>query len=633
VLGIITVLGEWQGEFSDKSEMWKKLLKHSQGGANAVAKTLTQKDDGLFWIDYDSFLMGFSRVDVVLAFQGDHAKSFHTSFPEKLSNHRSTRAFEVALIDDQPGIQSRETVELYVMCIQPTRRGASMGRLDRKVSYKLSDMAILVLEGKEEGKEGEVTVSAVRGEMMGLRRNGHYRLVLQKGLRYTVVPISFGHPAATDATRSFTVRFVADAPLVIRELPEVPRMDEALLRFNFGRTLCLEGHQRKKERVLAEDPNAAMYGEPRYRVYQIDRLEKQGGVVFVYLCVNHRLRKRQGDMGESVNLHISLDATCRGMMCRTEAGFVSHETVAKGKKFQANWRKFTCAFPHERQTRLLMVLVQTGQDSEMGTIKCHCNESASAEKGGKVQTLLTSSGDLLPVKETLGSISYEKFGIFNGICTESEMLCESMFSSGNQGDDYGMHVPGGFDLDLELALASSRGDIELQEALAQSKLEARHDGGLVNQSEESVCMSEEQAVHLALERSKAELPGASTVAGTCLTLRDHQTCEDRELQEAIRRSLLTKPLARKEAGGEVVAIDVDSPQDASHAQPIKKMKIKDSKVIILDDEEGDECEVVVVEGKGGVDQATGSLDDTTTTILVDKRRLAAEAAERRFRSD
>jgi hypothetical protein len=575
--------------------MWKKLLEHCHGGADAVKQTLTQRDDGLFWIDYDSFLMGFSRVDVVLAFQGDHAKSFHSSFPEKLSNHRSTRTFEVAMIDDQPGIQSRNTVELYVMCIQPTRRGASMGRKDRKVSYKLSDMAILVLEGKEEEKEGEASVSAVRGEMMGLRRNGHYRLVLQRGIRYTIVPISFGHPAATNATRSFTVRFVADAPLVIRELPDVPRMNEALLRFNFGRELSLQGHHRKKK-VLVEDPNAAMYGEPRYRVYQIDCLENQGGVVFVFICVNHIVRKMQGDIHESLSLHISLEATCRGMMCRTEAGFVSHETVAKGKKFQANWRKFACEFPQERQTRLLMVLVQAGQDSEMGAIKCQCNESASATNGGKIQTVLTSSGGLLPVKKTLGSMTYEKFGIFNGICTESDELRASMFGSANNGDGDDVQVPDVFDLDLELALASSRGDHELQEALELSKLEARQDASLVNQRMESVYMSEGRALQLALERSKAEQAGASNIAGT--TPKDNQACEDRELHEAIRRSLMVKPLARKEAGGESVAIDVDAPRDASHVQPTKKkMKINEDKVILLDDDD-DDCEVVVVEGKG-----------------------------------
>lgn len=43
----------------------------------------TMVNDGTFWIDYDSFLMGFHNVDVVLAFKGNHAKSFASSFPER----------------------------------------------------------------------------------------------------------------------------------------------------------------------------------------------------------------------------------------------------------------------------------------------------------------------------------------------------------------------------------------------------------------------------------------------------------------------------------------------------------------------------------------------------------------------
>ena len=70
--------GEWKGDFSDQSEVWEKLLIYS-------GKTLerTFRNDGTFWIDYDSFLLGFSNVDVVLAFPGNHARSFETNFPTR----------------------------------------------------------------------------------------------------------------------------------------------------------------------------------------------------------------------------------------------------------------------------------------------------------------------------------------------------------------------------------------------------------------------------------------------------------------------------------------------------------------------------------------------------------------------
>jgi len=117
--------GEWQGEFSDKSHVWEKLLQHS--GDSASLKR-SMKNDGTFWIDYDKFLMGFSRVDVVLAFRGNNARSFKSNFPEKKSNHRCARAFEVSLLDNQPGTSARDTVELYVMGIQKSRRGSTSGR-------------------------------------------------------------------------------------------------------------------------------------------------------------------------------------------------------------------------------------------------------------------------------------------------------------------------------------------------------------------------------------------------------------------------------------------------------------------------------------------------------------------------
>jgi hypothetical protein len=132
-----------RGESSHQSNIWETLIvQHQQqvagnqnngSGADADADAAnhglqrTMKNDGTFWMDYDNFLMGFSNIDVVLAFVGNHAKSFAFNFPEKKSNHRCTRAFEVSLLDKQSGVPSRDTVELYNMGIQKTRRGAYHG--------------------------------------------------------------------------------------------------------------------------------------------------------------------------------------------------------------------------------------------------------------------------------------------------------------------------------------------------------------------------------------------------------------------------------------------------------------------------------------------------------------------------
>ena len=126
--------------------------------------------------------MGFGNIDVVLAHQGNHAKSFVSNFPQKKSNHRCTRAFEVCLLEPQPGLETKERVEVYVMGIQKSKRGARQGRKDRKKSYKVSDMGMLVGEYPLDGDINDKTKSVhkTHGQMFGFKRNGHYKLVLDR---------------------------------------------------------------------------------------------------------------------------------------------------------------------------------------------------------------------------------------------------------------------------------------------------------------------------------------------------------------------------------------------------------------------------------------------------------------------
>ena len=218
--------GEWKGEFSDKSSVWQRLLAHKNSSGNRcvdLTKPMspelerTHKNDGTFWIGYDDFLMGFSNVDVLLAFQGNHAKSFASNFPPKTSNHRSRRAFELSVVGLQPGETStNDEVEVFVMCIQKTRRGSYHGRADRKKSYKASDIGILVGQAENGSTDDENAElgNSVDGRFFGLTRNGHIRLVMSRrdiGKRMIVMPVSFGHPAATDEGLSFVSLFDATA--------------------------------------------------------------------------------------------------------------------------------------------------------------------------------------------------------------------------------------------------------------------------------------------------------------------------------------------------------------------------------------------------------------------------------------
>jgi len=303
-------------------------------------------NDGTFWIGYDDFLLGFSNIDVVLAHPGNHAKSFVSNFPPKKSNHRCERAFEVSLIDPQPGMQSKERVEVYVMGIQKSRRGARQGRSDRKKSYKVSDVGMLVGEyplnnnnnnnnNDDNDDDNDDKFSAVHGQMFGFKRNGHYKLVLDRKTckRLVVMPISFGHPAATDEFLSFVVRFNADAPLMIRELETVPRMDNVLCDF-------LIGPKSSGNFVETRQGHKTVLWENRfYKVVKIDCRGNDGGTVFVYLCAAPAPAPATIEP-----ISLSVEATCRGMSCRVEGGLLDHETIAKGKKFQAAWRKFNANF-------------------------------------------------------------------------------------------------------------------------------------------------------------------------------------------------------------------------------------------------------------------------------------------------
>lgn len=353
-------------------------------------------DDGSFWIDYDNFLMAFHSADVVLAFLGNHAKSFTSNFPAKKSNHRCERAFEISLLNDSVSHIRGDTVELYILGIQKTRRGASRGRTDRKKSYKPCDLGVLVAEMDDRDEDVTFT-SVVKGKMFGLARNDHFSVVLNrhKNRRVIVMPISFGHPAATDKDLSFVLRFVSDAPLFIRELSYVPRMDLVMQSFCLSRS-------HHPERV---GMHTVLLQDMVYRLIQI----KNEGTIFLYLVLNNHALIGQGL--DRSGISFTVQAECRGMLCRTELGLQQHETIAKGKKFQAAWRRYKCDFFGEKKSRLLLVLVQSGQDMEFNSIVCSRVCTPKGNNGRLMQTDLTDLVESLhSSKEAVG---YEARGIFS----------------------------------------------------------------------------------------------------------------------------------------------------------------------------------------------------------------------------
>lgn len=423
--------------------------------------------------------MGFSNIDVVLAFEGNHAKSFTSHFPEKKSNHRCTRAFEVSLLDPQPGIATKDLVEVYVMGIQKSGRGARRGRSDRKKSYKVSDLGLIVGEYPVHNEE---ELGYVHGQMFGFRRNGHYRLLLDRRRcrRMVVMPISFGHPAAADKELSYVVRFNADAPLMIRELPQIPRMDYMLQEFIFGSkpSNYYVDTRQGRQTVLFETHDC--------RVVQIDYLGNHGGTVFVYLCMDDSDRRSC----ERKPISLVLTATCRGMSCRVNGKLLDHETVAKGKKFEASWRRYTSDFIDLSQSRLLMVIYQSGQDTEMGSISCQkanrlgvdllVSTRQSPQSKIKATTLdqfWTKSNPTEAFCSGYDDTVYAMNGIFHSIpvdtktfhsCGKNEMLVDIGI-----GSSMADHIGGGGrvtrdDTELQRALDLSRREDDLQRAIKAS---------------------------------------------------------------------------------------------------------------------------------------------------------------------
>ena len=441
--------GEWKGNFSDRSSVWEKLFANKNVNWKESAIDLTSdavpyqpqspelkrtmKNDGTFWIDYDSFLMGFHNVDVVLAFQGNHAKSFGSSFPERKSNHRCGRAFELSVVGRQPDEEEsyNPTVEVFVMIIQKTKRGAAKGRSDRKVSYKACDVGILVGEQSNSStasKHGEVDL--VDGKFFGVDRNGHIRLTLdrnQANKKLIVMPIAFGSPAATDNERSFVIRVVSDSPLFVQELRHVPKMNEVLQKYCFGeRIMALSNAGTSAHRGVQGTKSVIMerkVGKTHlYKVFRIDCLAGGGGTVLIYLVVNDDYLS-QLDPSQKEDISFSIEINCRGMICRTFDGIEKHEVISKGKKFEAAWRRFTLSFNGETKSRLLAGCVQGGMDHQMGSIKCIQLKTDSTSTSGPMSKYFSAQEKPKPADSPMKLkcrskfANYDEYGLFASVDT------------------------------------------------------------------------------------------------------------------------------------------------------------------------------------------------------------------------
>jgi len=662
--------GEWKGEFSDKCKTWQKLLESS-----GISLPRTMANDGTFWIGYDDFLLGFSNIDVVLAFEGNHAKSFVSNFPAKKSNHRCQRAFEVSLLDPQPGLETKDRVEVYVMGIQKSKRGARQGRSDRKKSYKVSDLGILVGEHLPEENENlshsKLPFSSFHGQMFGFGRNGHYKLVLdrQKCKRLVVMPISFGHPAATDEFRSFVVRFNADSPLMIRELESTPRMDRVLGGFLLSPKPS--GHFVNTRQGI----QSVLWKNSSYKVVQINCLGNGGGTVFVYLCA---VSSQSRSFASTTTLGI--EATCRGMSCRVFDGLLDHETTAKGKKFQASWRKYSTTFAIDSkskpQSRLLMVLYQSGQDTEMGTIDC---KSMGNVLGSSEDTPTTgmASTTLYKYWKTGQSSSenddYEKLGIFHPISMTCDDFRQSSTSQGESGihDFVGNHPVNLYeetvDEELQKAIAISRadsvamvtGNASTDDAALQKALElSRQDAGITitESDQDDTAATPASKRDTLIKRRKVEITTNSRTGEVLDLVDDDCNATSNETADLTRGNKYAQsaidltsdeaaPVVSSKADSkshkncnEEIVLDLTDSQEVVLEHADKKSEEKNDTVFNLvdssDDEDDDKCNnnvTNVVDDSPSNSKKRTIEDDDGDDSREKKRKLAAEAALRRMK--
>ena len=200
-------VGEWNGDWSDRSEKWASVIASSEGGTGRGSGV----DDGTFFIDWTHFLMGFSIVEVCLAHRGWHCRSLANAFPDKSSSWRvCEQLYRVKARAD-----GGQKTTLYLMALQPTKRGAWC-RADRKKSYRPGDVSVLVARLGADGGVEEVVGGGLRGAES--RPSNAFALDLERGCEYLVIPFCLGaNPTAAETTKAqpFHVRFYSSTPLEV----------------------------------------------------------------------------------------------------------------------------------------------------------------------------------------------------------------------------------------------------------------------------------------------------------------------------------------------------------------------------------------------------------------------------------
>lgn len=359
-------VGEWNGDWSDASAKWSEQLSHGL--------ERTGVNDGTFWMDLTHFVMGFQLVDVCMAYREWHARSFTNAFCARACTHRICR--------DMYRLRIHSKTTLYVSAMQPTKRG-TWCRLDRKKSYRLGDVSILVVQLDGEGNVFKVVGGGLRGATES--RCSFVSHLEDTNAEYLVIALSLGGPptaAETSKAQPFTVRFFASETLHVSQEVVEPRdaelaltsLQSALVTLGAQAALPHEVGQRVKRQWQS-------FGQGRHAC-----VVTCGGVVAV-LAVNQNVAAATFEV--EANVKVMIARTAQGLLANDEKAAEhlnnSERQAAKasggsarggGFRWIAKWKHFraSCQVPGiQRGTgrqQLLMLLVPSGIQAQLGSLSC-----------------------------------------------------------------------------------------------------------------------------------------------------------------------------------------------------------------------------------------------------------------------
>ena len=354
--------------------------------------------------------------------------------------------------------------------------------------------------------------------------------------------------------------------------------------------------------ILDDEEGKRTLGISRYQVIQVHSKTHRIGTVFLYLFVD----ETSVETSPGFTISFEMEVLCRGMTFRTSEGIIKHETIAKKQRFEASWRSFKTFFSGLKQSQLLGVVFQSGQDAEYGSTKCRLRDHFVRKTSSTIASYFPADRAKVKCQDR-----YEQLGIFHPVQMDYPL---------NKTTEVVPLDTSVVDEDIERAMAMSRGEAELEEAIERSKRESH--------KHHNVDLTGDDDLQRAIESSMSDNN----------SIKKHQTwVSNGDLEQAIKNSLQDENTSRTGTFPQSGVVDLASESD-DEVQIIfdSKPPAKKSEVVeLLDDfpRQEEEDGLSRIKRKDPPEKNSDSESKRQATpSLEEKRRLAAEAAARRFAS-